>query len=228
MSDRLPSSLDDFGSRLRDAAARRVEKERRESRRVRLRRRRTALATLAAVLLPAAAIAGAGSLLRDDGRPLEADPDLPASARPAADPTVLAGGAVPDPDGGLPWAMRVFSNPLGEQCIALGRLRDGTIGRLRRGEFNPLPPDTGGLCGQVAERGVIASIERRTTPRGRTIVYGLVEGSARITVRVAGERRSARPRALGSFIFVFRGIRDLRGAEVRTTRDGRPVVIRLG
>ncbi|CAA9494145.1 MAG: hypothetical protein AVDCRST_MAG30-1540, partial [uncultured Solirubrobacteraceae bacterium] len=168
------------------------------------------------------------SLLSRDGRPLRGDPDLPATARPAADPTVLVGSAVPDPDGGLPWAMRVFGNPLGEQCIALGRLRDGTIGRLKRGEFGPLPPDTGGVCDDVAERGVVASAERRTTPQRRTIVYGLAEGRARVTVRVAGERRSARPGALGSFIFVFRGTRDLRGAELRTTRDGRPVVLRLG
>lgn len=228
MPEPLSPGLDDFGRRLREAAERQMEEERDAERRTtRRRRRRTLVAGGVAVLLPTAAIAGAGSLLSRDGEPLKEERRLPAKVRPASDPTVIRGSAALDPDGGPPWALRLFENEGGEQCLTVGRLQNGVLGQFRGSDFRPLPASVSGVCDRLAEAGLIVSVERRTTPRPRTVVYGLVDGREPVDLRLGGERLRARPETLGSFVVVLRGVRDTRNAVVSTQVGARRVVREL-
>lgn len=229
MPGSMPPAFDRFGDQLEDAARRRIEAERRaEGRRRASRRRKVALGTLAAVCVPAAAIAGATALFDRPARPLPAERDVPSQAAPAADPALVAASAVPDPDGGLPWALRVFSNPAGEQCVVVGRLRNGLLGQMREGRFRPLPMNMTGVCGDVAAEGVLYAVTRRSQPTARTVIYGLSSAPTPIAVRLGDDRRSVRPGALGTFVIVFRGIRDLSSATLEQNGDGRRIRRRLG
>jgi hypothetical protein len=64
---------------------------------------------------------------------------------------------VADPDGGLPWGMRIVSTTRGELCLQIGRVENGQLGELGidgvfhdDGRFHPLPPD---LLPEVAGEG---------------------------------------------------------------------------
>jgi hypothetical protein len=53
----------------------------------------------------------------------------------------------PDPEGGLPWGMRVVNTTRGESCVQIARLQDGQLGQLGidgafhdDGRFHPLAP----------------------------------------------------------------------------------------
>jgi hypothetical protein len=53
---------------------------------------------------------------------------------------------VPDPEGGLPWGMRVVRTTRGEVCVQVGRVQDGQLGELGidgafhgDGRFHPIP-----------------------------------------------------------------------------------------
>ena len=53
-----------------------------------------------------------------------------------------------DPQGGLPWGMRLVHTTRGEICVQIGRLNDGQLGQLGidgafhdDGRFHPLAPD---------------------------------------------------------------------------------------
>ncbi|HEX3511356.1 MAG TPA: hypothetical protein VHT27_09685 [Solirubrobacteraceae bacterium] len=54
----------------------------------------------------------------------------------------------PDPEGGLPWGMRLVHTTRGETCVQIGRLDGGQLGQLGidgafhdDGRFHPLPPN---------------------------------------------------------------------------------------
>ena len=225
----LSPDLQDFGERLREAAERQVELERREargrSRRSRLRRR-TVIGAVLAVLLPAGAIAGAGALPSRDGEPVKGDDRLNESLRPATDPSVALGSAVADPVGGPPWALRVASNARGEECFSLGRLRDGRLGRQDRDGFRPFPRNVPLTCGDLAKEGVVLMAGTQVDPQPRTYFYGISAGRAPVVLELGGRRYEARPKALGTFIFVFEGVRKVPGSEIRTVVDGRPFRVR--
>ncbi len=222
----LPPSLQEFGHRLKEAAELQIDKEREErfqqrrQHRSRLLRRRTLLGAVAAILLPAGAIAGATAVLSEDGTPLLGESDLPSDARPAVDPGIRLESTVPDPAGGLPWALRVFTNQQGQECATVGRLRGGALGQLRGTEFRPLPAGAPGVCGSLAEEGLLVGVERRGQPQQRTVVYGLTGGREAIAVTIGGDTRRVQPGSLGSYIIVLEGIQPLRGATLRTTVDG--------
>jgi hypothetical protein len=102
-----------------------------------------------ALLLAAAALAAAGiirfgapvtaerapgrerpSLSTGIGVPVTGPGSAPASAR-------LLAISVADPDGGLPWGMRIVHTTRGLVCLQIGRLLDGRLGVLGQdGEFN--------------------------------------------------------------------------------------------
>jgi len=55
---------------------------------------------------------------------------------------------VPDPEGGLPWGMRIVHTTRGEICIQIGRVQNGQLGELGidgafddDGRFHPMPAD---------------------------------------------------------------------------------------
>jgi hypothetical protein len=67
---------------------------------------------------------------------------------PAAGGSHLQALRVPDPEGGLPWGMRLVHTTRGEVCVQIGRIHDGQLGQLGidgafhdDGRFHPLSPD---------------------------------------------------------------------------------------
>lgn len=228
MTDELPPALRDLGEQLRAAAARENEVERRVERRLRRGRwRRWPLAVVAG-LVSVGGVAVADRLA--GGRGDDVEPDrVPRAGAPAADSGIIATSATSDPDGGPPWALRVFTNAAGEDCITVGRLMDGTLGMYDDTRtFHALPRRVVGACEAVGDTGLLVAAQIRGQPLPRTIVYGLARDRRPVRITIGGRTTTLRPGALGSFIDLRVGILNLRGAEVATTAGGRPLRRRLG
>jgi hypothetical protein len=226
--DELPPGLRDLGEQLREAAGRDIEIERRVAQRLRRGRWRRWLIVAVAAIASAGGIAIAQRLLDRSG-PGEPRDRIQRRDAPAADPGVVVTSARPDPDGGPPWALRVFTNAQGLECVAIGRLRDGALGTYDEMRmFRKLPTVVPGTCDELDRTGLVIAINRRPQPEPRTIVYGLARGRSPVRVTIGGETHALRPGALGSFIDVRAGHLDLRGATVSTSIDGRTVTHDLG
>jgi hypothetical protein len=217
--DELPSALRDVWAEL-DAGARRqaaidvavaseVQRHRRRD------RRRNVLVVALATVACVGAVAGAGHILRDDDKPLTGDKP-PKATRPAADPGVVPDSATPDPAGGLPWAVRVFSNDRGLDCVTVGRLRDGVLGRVQAGAFRPLPPTAAGACNDLGHEPLLAALQGFPQDGGRTVIYGLARDRGPVSVQADGRTIALRPHGQGAFVAVLRGLRH--GPLVVTTR----------
>ncbi|HEX4108792.1 MAG TPA: hypothetical protein VHX88_11695 [Solirubrobacteraceae bacterium] len=114
------------------------------------RRARTPLLAAAALLATTAAALAATGVI-PTGSPVR--PSGPVSATtgeglPAPGSSRLLPLRVADPDGGLPWGMRLVRTTRGELCLQVGRVQDGQIGELGidgafgdDGRFHPLPRD---------------------------------------------------------------------------------------
>ena len=221
MSDPLPPALDDLRDQLRSAAARDNEIEQRVAQRVRRGRRRHWSLLALAALVSFGGVAVAERALDRRGADHPAD-EVPADAAPAAKPGVVADSATPDPGGGLPWVMRVFTNRAGQECVTVGRLRNGAIGTVDASRtFRALPDQVPGECQSLATAGLLVAVRYDTAPP-RTVVYGLARDRRPVKVTVAGETRTLAAGALGTFIDVREGIADMRGASATTTVGGRP------
>jgi hypothetical protein len=210
--DRLPS-LRALGDRLGDAAAREIDAER-QRRRGRHPLRPALLGALVAVLV------GAGTVTATRVFTGSGDP-VPGDRVGTAQPGVLADSADADPAGGLPWAVRVFVDDDGDECLQLGRLRDGVLGMVQSGQFRAYEGEPNGICGGLRRDGYLAAVERRTDPAARTIVYGIVRVHDPVRIRFRGVDETVRPGALGAFVAAYDGIRD--GGTVTLTVDGRRV-----
>ena len=140
---------------------------------------------------------------------------------------MLTDSAAADPGGGLPWAVRVFVDDRGRECIQLGRLREGTLGMVTGGQFHAFEGEPNGSCGDVSIDGYVTITERRPHP-ARTIVDGLVRSSEPVRVRFEGVDETVRPGALGAYVFAFEGMKDLRGATVTLTANGKRITRPLG
>ena len=222
MSDQLPPVLDDLRDQLRAAAARDNEIEQRVAQRVRRGRRRHWLLLALGALISFGGVAVAERALDRRGADHRAD-GIPADAAPAAKPGVVTDSATPDPGGGLPWVMRVFTNRAGQECITVGRLRNGVIGTVNaRRTFRALPDRAPGACQSLATSGLLVAVHYDPAP-SRTVVYGLARDQRPVKVTVAGETRTVAAGALGTFIDVREGLADMRGASATTTVGGRPV-----
>lgn len=220
MSDHLPPALDDLRDQLRSAAARDNDVEQRVAQRVRRGRRRHWLLLSLAALLSVGGVAVAERALDRRGADHRAD-KVPADAAPAAERGVVAASATPDPAGGLPWAMRVFTNRAGQECVTVGRLRDGVIGTLDATRtFRALPDRVPGACQSLATSGLLVAVQYDAAPP-RTVVYGLARDRRPVKVTIAGETRTVAAGALGTFIDVREGLADMRGASATTTVAGR-------
>jgi RNA polymerase sigma factor (sigma-70 family) len=117
-----------------------------------LRTLRTRLAALALVCVLATttiALAATGLILT--GAPVHPEGRLNPSAGegiPAAGASQLLTLRVPDPEGGLPWGMRIVRTTRGEVCEQIGRVQGGRLGELGidgvfhdDGRFHPIPTD---------------------------------------------------------------------------------------
>ena len=234
MANQLPPSLADFGRRLEQAAEGQLEQERSNRSQQppqtppRRLHRRAVLGAVVAILVPAGAVAGATAVLSEDGAPLPGERDLPSDLQPAVDPGIRLDSAVPDPAGGLPWALKVFTNQDGLECAVVGRLRNGVLGQLRGTEFRPFPEGVPGACGDLSKEGLSVAVERRAEPQPRTVVYGLTAGREPVSITIAGEQRRVEPGPLGAYVLPLEGVLPLRGATVRTTVDGEARVRKLG
>jgi hypothetical protein len=216
--DRLPS-LETLGERLGDAAAREIAAE--QERRRRFRIKPFLLGVVVATLV------GAGAVTATDVFTGSGDP-VPEERQGASQAGVLTDSAAADPGGGLPWAMRVFVDAGGKECMQLGRLRDGVLGMVQSGQFRPYQGEPNGMCGDLRDTGYFSAVERRTYPAKRTIAYGLVRSDDPVRVRFGEEVRTVQPGALGAYIAVFEGVKDPSTGSVTLTVDGRRITRPLG
>ncbi len=148
------SVFPEFEQALREAAQQRLAQEGQSARAGRLRlshiRRRSLLLAMLAVLgMCTIALAATGVILT--GAPVHPE-EL---ANPNAGIGISApGGAsaivatAPDPDGGLPWGLRIVHTTRGETCLQIGRVQNGQLGVLgidgafaNDGRFHPIPLD---------------------------------------------------------------------------------------
>ncbi len=221
--DDLPPVLRDLGDQLREAAARDIEVERRVAQRLRTGRWRRRLFVAVVALVSAGGIAVAQRLLDHSG------PDQPRDRiqrrdRPAPDPGVVLSSATRDPGRGPPWALRVFTNAQGLECVALGRLRNGALGTYDESRtFRRLPAVVPGTCEDLDRVDLLVTVRQRSQPEARTIVYGLSRGRDPVRVTIGGKTHSLRPGPFGSFVDVRAGRLSLSGAVVSTSVGGRTV-----
>ncbi len=116
-----------------------------------LSRRLNAAAMAVALVLAGGAIAAAATGLLT-GSPVpepegRASPDA-GTGIPSAGGSQLLPLRAADPEGGLPWGMRLVHTTRGEVCVQIGRIHDGQLGQLGvdgafhdDGRFHPLSPD---------------------------------------------------------------------------------------
>jgi hypothetical protein len=224
----LPPALRHLREELREAAARDIEIDSRVQQRLRRGRWRRWLIVAVAALVSAGGVAVAQRVFDRKG-PDEPRDRIQTSVGPAADPGVVTASATPDPSSGPSWALRVFTNPAGLECVAVGRLLGGAIGRYDAARtFHKLPADVAGACEQVAHSGLLVTATLRGHPEPRTVVYGLAREYAPVRVTIAGTAHTLRPGPFGTFIDVRAGLLDLRWATVSTRVAGRTVIRRLG
>ncbi len=118
--------------------------------RSRLRRLRMPLIALGCLLTSATiALAASGVIL--SGAPVRPEGRLNPSVGegvPAPGASQLLALRVLDPEGGLPWGMRIVHTTRGEVCVQIGRIEKGQLGELGidgvfhdDGRFHPLPAD---------------------------------------------------------------------------------------
>jgi len=226
--DELPPALRHLQDQLHEAAERDIEVERRVAARLRRGRWQRRLLVAVAAIVSVGGVATAGRVFDRTGADEPSDRTEPRST-PAADPGVIPASATPDPAGGPPWAMRVFINGAGQECVAVGRLRDGALGTYDvERTFRKLPEKVSGACESLARVGLLVTVQLRDEPLPRTVVYGLSRGTRPVHVTIAGRTHLLRPGPLGSFVDVRAGVFDMRGARASTTVGGHTVSRRLG
>ena len=187
-SDLLPS-LRELGNRLGDAAAREIDADHEAPgrRRRRFKWRPFLFGGLVVALV------GAGTVTATEFFTRSGDP-LPEERQAGSQSGVLADSAAADPSGGLPWAVRVFVDDRGRECLQLGRLRGGALGQVESGQYRPFSGQPNGPCGDLRRAPVFAVVERRVQPAARTIVFGLTRSTQRVRIRIAGRDRLVAPR----------------------------------
>lgn len=222
----LPPGLEDFGRRLDQLGVDDDRLAARQRRRAPVRLRSVAGAAVAAALAAAVA-AGATAVISRDGTTIPSEPST-GDSDPPFDPSVVAATRVADPGGGLPWILRIFTNPQGQECVFVGRLKHGVFGEVHNGQFRPLPARTPALCANTAEDGLVAFLDRRFDPP-RTAVYGVSPSRAPLLIAVgAGPARRVSPTVLGAFLVVTEGAGPTVKATVRGKVGDSAVVRRLG
>jgi hypothetical protein len=164
------------------------------------------LKTAAALVATAALGASAASALVTP-TPATVTPRNPV-ALPGSD---RAGQAVPDPGGGIPWAVRRHLSTSGGSCAEAGRISDGRFGQIHPGgTFTALPLEQAGTCGDLVAEPVLLAINRYpAAPQrpARTVLFGLARSDV-VALEVtgpAGMRRALVPGTAGEFVLPLPG-----------------------
>lgn len=218
--DELPPVLTELGEQLLQAS-REVAARRQDERRRRRRRLQAIVSALAAIVVPSGALAVAGAFR--DGQVLSGDPA--GGESPARDPDVVSGSAVADPDGGqYPWALRIFTSAGGRECILVGRLQNGRIGRLENGSFRAFERDAPGACSDLRRQSLVL-LSATYVDIDRTAIYGFAVGSDSVRVRVGRTVTRVKTHAFGSYLVVVPSIVDASEIKVTATIGGRVVTV---
>lgn len=144
-------------------------------------------------------------------------------ARPGS---VSAGHAVPDPAGGIRWAVRRYVSTSGASCVEAGRVSHGRFGQIRPdGAFSELPVQEGGTCGDLVDEPVLLAINHYPAAGqrpARTVLFGQARPDvASLHVAVRGDAQQ--PLALGGareFILPLAGALAPTDLQVRVTLNG--------
>jgi hypothetical protein len=102
------------------------------------------LLAMATITLAATGVILTGASVRPEG---QLNPSV-GEGVPAPGASRLLSLRVPDPEGGLPWGMRIVRTTRGEVCVQIGRVDHGQLGELGidgvfhdDGRFHPMPTD---------------------------------------------------------------------------------------
>lgn len=193
------------------------------------RRWRAGLVTLA-VALGAGAVAVAGSQLLDGATSGDRH-SVPRHDVPARSDTKLSALRVPDPAGGLPWGVRLYTSKLGLPCVLVGRVKDDHLGVPSGGRFLRYPLDAPGLCSDSKDEHAAFAVRRTSTPApGRTLVYGVVDRTVSSVVihPEAGRSQPVTVADDGGFLLVEASPGAMRSATITMTVAGRKRTSRLG
>ncbi len=159
--------------------------------RVRARRLRLPLIAFAGLLasatiaLAAGGVILAGAPVRPEGR---LNPGV-GEGVPEPGASRLLSLRVSDPEGGLPWGMRIVHTTRGEVCVQIGRVENGQLGELGidgvfhdDGRFHPMPtdvlPETSRVGVRVRDNDASASVSCHLTGQVIVGVDGGVDRSA--------------------------------------------------
>ncbi|HTE63060.1 MAG TPA: hypothetical protein VK631_22080, partial [Solirubrobacteraceae bacterium] len=136
MDDRLNiDALENLAMQFRRAADRDL---RHAARRRRVWRSKP-LVLLVALALSGSAVAGTLVVTEGDPLPSASVQDFRADQLPLAGTSRLAGVQVSDPEGGLPWGLRVAEGRMGGKCFTPGRVYDGKLGVQQGSTFRSIP-----------------------------------------------------------------------------------------
>lgn len=155
--------------------------------------------TLMAVATAAAAV----RLLSEDGPPVRGEQLAPDRQQLPRD-MELANARAKDPDGTLPWGVRIYPSAGGGSCALAGRVKDGRLGILRGERFSPFTPNAPGSCARRDQHLLIADQRFGTGAAHRSVLFGYADRTIRSIHITNGPRVTPIPLAAdGSFVAVF-------------------------
>lgn len=189
--------LDAFGGAL-------VAATRRRDRR-RWRARRAVLGLL--VALPIATTTGAATAVVLREAVIRPPADAPAEQTPLAGTARVSDVRAADPDGGLPWTVRVARGRTGFTCTTVGQVRDGVFGLTGLdGVFRRLPGELSDACGQGGTLTGARVLAADRVADVRTVVYGAAGDALRAATLTTATGESRLPLgADGTFVAALRG-----------------------
>lgn len=153
------------------------------------------------------------------------------------DPTPVPGSErlgpiVPDPAGGLQWALRAYTSTSGGDCVEIGRMSGERFGQIDAdAAFRALALDARGTCGDLASEPAIVVLntyQARVGQAARTVLFGLASPAVGGIVVQRGDGSSGTRLALaatGGFLLPLAGVIAASELPVTVTlADGRRVV----
>lgn len=197
-------ALEELGCEFSQAAER---EQRHRHRRGRGKWRARPLALVLALGLSGSAVAG--TLLVTEGDPIPAASvrEFSAEQRPLPATSRLAGVQTADPEGGLPWGLRLTEGRAGSECFTVGRIYNGKLGQAADSVFRELPDVGPQHCTTfTSDRPVSLNVKAdQNGGQPRTVLYGLASQRIQeITLHVSGDTIALEPDRDGAFLAVMR------------------------